>query len=118
MTGHINYGGRVTDDNDRILLMSMLNKCYGKAIFGEQAVPQKRKSIVKKKINEDTKEFTFFNSNQYRIPKDLDQIENVLEYIESLPNVDDPMIFGMHSNANISYLQQEGNNMIRTILNV
>ena len=35
MTGHINYGGRVTDDNDRILLMSMLNKCYGKAIFGE-----------------------------------------------------------------------------------
>ena len=35
MTGHINYGGRVTDDNDRILLMSMLKKCYGKAIFGE-----------------------------------------------------------------------------------
>ena len=28
MTGHINYGGRVTDDNDRILLMNILQNCY------------------------------------------------------------------------------------------
>lgn len=33
MTGHINYGGRVTDDNDRILLMSLLEKCYGHHIL-------------------------------------------------------------------------------------
>lgn len=30
MTGHINYGGRVTDDIDRILLLSLLENCYGK----------------------------------------------------------------------------------------
>lgn len=33
MTGHINYGGRVTDDNDRILLMSLLRKCYGQHVI-------------------------------------------------------------------------------------
>ena len=33
MTGHINYGGRVTDDNDRILLISLLKKCYGEKIL-------------------------------------------------------------------------------------
>ena len=33
VTGHINYGGRVTDDNDRLLLMCILEKCYGEQIL-------------------------------------------------------------------------------------
>ena len=28
MTGHINYGGRVTDDMDRVLLQCLLKECY------------------------------------------------------------------------------------------
>lgn len=28
MTGQINYGGRVTDDNDKILLNCLLHNCY------------------------------------------------------------------------------------------
>ena len=42
----------------------------------------------------------------------------MLDYIKTFPDIDDPMIFGMHSNANISFQQQEGNNMIKTILNI
>ena len=29
MIGHINYGGRVTDDVDRLLLIALLKSCYG-----------------------------------------------------------------------------------------
>ena len=36
MTGHINYGGRVTDDNDRILLLALLKNCYGHQILDSQ----------------------------------------------------------------------------------
>ena len=32
-TGEANYGGRVTDDIDRILLICLLKKCYGEHIL-------------------------------------------------------------------------------------
>jgi dynein heavy chain len=41
MTGHINYGGRVTDEHDLILLNSMLNKCFGEEILDSDVfIPQ------------------------------------------------------------------------------
>lgn len=39
-------------------------------------------------------------------------------YIESLPNVDVPEIFGMHTNASISYQQNESKNLLKTMLNL
>lgn len=35
ITGHINYGGRVTDDNDRICLISTLSRFCQNAVLGE-----------------------------------------------------------------------------------
>lgn len=34
VTGDINYGGRVTDDNDRTLLLRILRKYYGPHVSG------------------------------------------------------------------------------------
>ena len=33
MTGHINYGGRVTDDWDRVCLLSILKKYYNQTLL-------------------------------------------------------------------------------------
>jgi dynein heavy chain len=123
MTGHINYGGRVTDDNDRILLISLLKNCYSSQILDPSLIytqhPQKKRtSIVKKKRQDRPAEFSFFDSKLYKIPKPNSNINEVQSYIESLPNSDMPEIFGMHKNASISYQQNESNNLIKTILNV
>lgn len=124
MTGHINYGGRVTDENDRILLISLLKNCYSQRILDPSFIyspaPQKKRSstIAKKKRQEKPAEFSFFNSKTYKIPKPNNSIGDVRKYIESLPNSDMPEIFGMHNNASISYQQNESNNVIKTILNV
>lgn len=123
MTGHINYGGRVTDDNDRILLISLLKNCYGQQLLDPSLIynqnPQKKRtSIVKKKKQDKAAEFSFFDSKLYKIPKPNNDINEVQSFIESLPNSDMPEIFGMHKNASISYQQNESNNLIKTILNV
>ncbi len=36
VTGECNYGGRVTDDKDRILLNTILEQCYNPAMVAEE----------------------------------------------------------------------------------
>ena len=65
MTGHINYGGRVTDDNDRILLICLLQKCYGKVIlepsYFKEPLPAKgKRSKTIKGVRPVPELFTFF----------------------------------------------------------
>lgn len=36
MTGHINYGGRVTDDWDRVCLLSILKKYYNQTLLDKE----------------------------------------------------------------------------------
>jgi dynein heavy chain len=79
--GHINYGGRVTDDNDRICLLTNLNKyCRQESL---------------------TDNYQFSPQGIYYTPKDTTH-QGYLDYIDTWPLNDDPEIFGMHYNANIT----------------
>ena len=98
VTGHINYGGRVTDDWDRRLLLSILRKFYVPEVLVEE-------------------KYQFSESESYLIPG-LARIEDYREMIEGLPIVDDPEVFGLHENANINYQAQESDKIVQTVLSI
>ena len=82
VTGHINYGGRVTDDWDRKLLLTLLKKFYTPDICNEK--------------------YLFSTSTTYIIPP-LTTLENYRNFIEDLPLHEDPSVFGLNENANLTY---------------
>ena len=82
VTGHINYGGRVTDDWDRRCLITILKK------------------FITTDVLEDA--YRFSDNPEYFVPP-LQAVENYIRYIEKLPMTDDPQVFGMHENANITF---------------
>lgn len=97
VTGIINYGGRVTDDQDSRCIMTILEKyCNVKCL-------------------EDG--YKFSASGTYYAPSD-GKIDVYRNYIEDLPLNDPPEIFGLHENANITYQRAESNRTIETILSI
>ena len=98
LTGRINYGGRVTDDLDQRCLMAMLGKFYTPAVLEEG--------------------YAFSDSGVYRIPAEGGGLDAYKAYLSALPFSDDPEIFGMHSNANVTFQQQETHNLINTVLSM
>lgn len=97
VTGIINYGGRVTDDQDSRCIMTVLESfCNVKCL---------------------DKGYHFSPSGTYFAPED-GKIEVYRDYIESLPMNDLPEIFGLHENANIIYQKAESNRVINTVLQI
>jgi len=97
VTGEINYGGRVTDDLDRRLLMNMLSNFLDPEILSS--------------------EYSFSESGIYHIPEEL-SLQGMKNYVEQFPINDEPEIFGMHDNANITYQQQESNLLLGIALSI
>ncbi|CAK9099813.1 Dynein axonemal heavy chain 6 (Axonemal beta dynein heavy chain 6) (Ciliary dynein heavy chain 6) [Durusdinium trenchii] len=98
--GHINYGGRVTDDNDRKCLLAILEK------------------YVTPKILEP--DYKFSDSGTYRCPdnSDVADIEQFRKFVASFPITEQPEVFGMHDNANISFMSQEAEKVLSVVLSI
>lgn len=93
----INYGGRVTDDKDEILIGAIL-----KNYITDSAL---------------TTGYTFSESGTYKIPDDL-SLGPVREYIKDLPLDDKPEVFGLHDNANITFQINTVKNFVNTLIMV
>ena len=96
-TGQINYGGRVTDDWDRRCIMNILS------IY---MTPQ---------ILEDS--YVFSHSGIYKSPVEGSH-QDAMAYFESLPIRDDPEVFGMHENANVTFNTNESLALMASILSL
>jgi len=94
--GECNYGGRVTDDKDRRLLLSLLNIFVCGDIIENDA-------------------YKFSNSGTYYAPTSCPYDEYV-EYIRSLPLIPHPEVFGLHENADITKEQKETQDLFDSIL--
>ncbi|KAK2919405.1 hypothetical protein Q8A73_003776 [Channa argus] len=97
ITGEITYGGRVTDAWDQRCLRTIL-----KGFFAPNTLESG---------------YTYSSSGIYYAPE-TDELEQYRKYIESLPIIDDPEVFGMHENANLAFQRQETMTLINTILDV
>jgi dynein heavy chain len=105
MVCDVQYGGRITDDWDRRLFNT-----YGKAWLTQICLDPA---------------FEFYKGmpGKYIIPANRPghpgtEIDHFRRYIETLPLVDDPEIFGLHSNADLAYRSAQTKVTLDTILDI
>jgi len=95
--GQINYGGRVTDPQDRGTLMIILQQ------------------YLTPKVLDDS--YKFATADEYRAPERGD-MAHYRSKINNLSSIDDPDVFGMHENANLRYQLQRSEALMSTVLSV
>ncbi|XP_043489632.1 dynein axonemal heavy chain 10 [Polistes fuscatus] len=89
LIGEVMYGGRIIDSYDRRVSETYMNEFFGDFLFNTFQL------------------FHFYQDSyvDYVIPPEGDH-EAYLNFIEELPLVNTPAIFGLHSNAEIGYFNQ------------
>lgn len=92
------YGGHVTDDWDRRLLMTYIQQYFTEDVL---TTPHYRLSSLP----------------TYYVPRD-GSLESYRDFIAILPNIDKPEAFGQHPNADITCLMMEARNMLQTLMNL
>jgi len=96
--GEINYGGRVTDETDRRLLMCILKRYITEDVLKEG--------------------FQLSKSDQYKVPRSSGVIQDYMDFIGGLPGTETPAVFSMHNNANIVFQVAESRKLVDTVLQV
>ena len=98
MAAEANYGGRVTDPKDRILINTILGDYYDKKVLSDT--------------------YKFSESGVYYCPPE-DDLKVYLDYIQNdLPINDLTEIFGLHDNADITSAINETNKLLGNVLSL
>ncbi|XP_026672559.1 dynein heavy chain 8, axonemal-like [Ceratina calcarata] len=95
MIGEVQYGGRVTDDYDKRLLNTFCKTWFSDAIFAE--------------------DFVFHKGYPILIQK---QVVDYLKVIDEMSPIDPPQVYGLHPNANITYMGNTTQAVLDTIISV
>eukprot|EP01062_Namystynia_karyoxenos_P076714 TRINITY_DN7573_c0_g3_i1.p1 TRINITY_DN7573_c0_g3~~TRINITY_DN7573_c0_g3_i1.p1 ORF type:complete len:4614 (+),score=1785.85 TRINITY_DN7573_c0_g3_i1:132-13973(+) len=96
LAGECNYGGRVTDDRDRRCLMAMLRGYYTEQVLtGDFELDRE--------------------SRQYPIPAE-GRHEDYCAFIQGLPTMTPPSVFGLHANADIAKDERETRLLLSALL--
>jgi len=106
MVCEVQYGGRITDDLDRELFNTYGHDYLCEKVLGADHV---FKEVGDKDKGIDGTRF------KYKIPQGT-EIQKYREYIDTLPAIDSPEIFGLHPNADLTFRLKESKEMIDTIL--
>ena len=61
--------------------------------------------------------FSFCDSDNYTIPP-VGSVESYKLFVLDLPSNDDPEVFGMHENADITYQAQETQKILKTVKSI
>merc|ERR1719161_737353 len=97
MVAEANYGGRVTDGQDRRAIVQILEDFYTPKILEE--------------------DYKFSVSGIYYAPQN-GPLSSYLDYIQSLPLAQNPEVFWLHSNANLTAAINEGVGVLKNAMSM
>lgn len=95
IVAEVNYGGRVTDDKDVRMIKALLKRYFCPEIMNDA--------------------YKLSKLDNYQAPPESSVVE-VKNYINQLPLEDDPEVFGLHPNANITFEQKTVRDFMETLL--
>mmetsp|Transcript_44449 Transcript_44449/g.32549 ORF Transcript_44449/g.32549 Transcript_44449/m.32549 type:complete len:102 (+) Transcript_44449:3342-3647(+) len=99
MVTQVQYGGRITDKSDEDLFQT-----YGEIWYNFDNIFQPNYPLN-----------STITSFHYIIP-DFTEHGKFLSYIQEMPTKDSPEIFGLHSNADLTFRLKESVEMINTLV--
>ncbi|KAI4493643.1 hypothetical protein M0804_001819 [Polistes exclamans] len=95
MIGEVQYGGRVTDDYDKRLLNTFSKVWFSDALF--------------------TEDFEFYKG--YPV-LNYSNVTDYLKVIDSMASIDPPQVYGLHSNADITYQSNTTQSVLDIIISI
>lgn len=113
MIGEVQYGGRVTDDYDKRLLVYLTSVSIGIFSFNEIILKCPLQAWFSENMFD--AEFEFYKGYKIISKKTM---EDYLEELDKLPSVDSPEVCKLHPNADITFQTNMAKDILDTILSI